>query len=262
MHHRLLRAIVGAVLVVLVAGCGGVPDSAPRVLFIGNSYTFENDLPQLFADLSRAGGHPVRTEMVAVGGATLAQHLAGPDAPAQIAAQPWDAVVLQEQSVIPALPDQRATDMYPAVRHLVQLARDAGAQPVLLLTWGRRDGLADAGFASFAAMQGQLTRGYLGIADELGVPVAPAGEAWQRGVEQQPGIALWQADGSHPSLAGSYLTACILYATIHAESPVGLSAPRGVSREDAALLQQLAYDAVLGDLARWHLTQEPIRRSP
>jgi hypothetical protein len=252
-----LRAMVGLGLVVagLLGGCGGAAGPSAHVLFIGNSYTSENDLPRLFADLSQAGGHPVAVEAVTVGGATLAQHLGGPDAPGRIAARHWEAVVLQEQSVLPALRGQRAAAMYPAARGLVKLARDAGARPVLLLTWGRRKGMPEAGFGSFAAMQDALTAGYLAIADELGATVAPAGEAWRGAVGRRPDLALWQADGSHPSLAGSYLTACVLYAALYGESPVGLAAPRGVLPEDAALLQQLARDTVLGDPARWHVQQ-------
>jgi hypothetical protein len=249
LHALVLRAIVAAALAGLLAG-GGCGPAPARVLFIGNSYTFENDLPRLFADLSQAGGRPVATEMVAVGGATLAQHLGGPDAPGRLAAHPWDVVVLQEQSVLPALAGRREAEMYPAVRGLVGLARAAGARPVLLLTWGRRDGLAEAGLASFGAMQDQLTRGTLGVADELGLAVAPAGEAWRAA---RQGLALWQADGSHPSLAGSYLAACVLYAALYGESPARLPAPPGLSAEDAALLQRLAAEVALGDLARWHL---------
>lgn len=252
MNHTLLRAIVGALLLGIIAGCSATGPSS-HVLFIGNSYTTENNLSRLFADLSNAGRHPVAVDVVAVGGATLAQHLKSPDAPGRIASRSWDVVVLQEQSILPAIPSQRTTGMYPAVRQLVQKARNAGARPVLLLTWGRRDGLPDAGFNSYDAMQAQLTKGYQGIADELGVTVAPAGEAWSREVAQGRGQVLWQADGSHPSLVGSYLTACVLYATIYGESPVGLPAPGGISQEDAKLLQQIAYDTMLSDPARWRV---------
>ncbi len=144
---------------------------------------------------------------------------------------------------------------YPAARKLVHLVRRAGARPVLLLTWGRRDGLPEFGFRDFDAMQTQITKGYLTIADELQVTVAPAGEAWRRGVAHDTGLALWQTDGSHPSLLGSYLTACVLYATIFGVSPVGLAAPNGVPREAAERLQQVANTVVLDDPARWHLTQ-------
>lgn len=251
-----LRAALAAVIAGLLAGCGEPPQPPVWVLFIGNSYTSEHNLPRLFADLAAAGGHPAEVSLVAWGGATLAGHLAKGDAADQIAAQPWDYVVLQEQSVLPALADQRTTEMYPAVRRLARLAREAGAQPVLLLTWGRRDGLRDGGFAGFGPMQDQLTRGYLGIADELGAPVAPAGEAWRRAIVESPTVALWQADGSHPSLAGSYLAACVLYAATFGESPAGLPAPRGIAPEEAAWLQEIAAAVTFGDRERWNLEED------
>lgn len=253
MPWMLLRGLLVAAAVGALAGCGGPPDPPIRVLFIGNSYTFEHNLPRLFADLAAAGGHPAEVDLVAWGGATLAEHVARGDAAARLAAQPWDRVVIQEQSVIPALADLRAREMYPAARRLARLAHEAGARPTLLLTWGRRDGLRDAGFAGFGPMQDQLTRGYLRIADELGLPVAPAGEAWRRAIAESPGVALWQADGSHPSLAGSYLTACVLYAATFGESPAGLPAPRGIAPEDAAWLQEIAAAVTLGDREQWGL---------
>ena len=250
---RSLQTMIRLLLSWLIAGCGAPPTPSARLLFIGNSYTYENDLPHLFAALAQAGGRPVTVDMVAVGGATLAQHLTTPDASARITAQPWDFVVLQEQSLLPAFAQRRTTEMYPAVRTLVQLVRKAGAQPVLLLTWGRRDGFAEFGFRDYATMQDQLTKGYRTIADELGVAVAPAGEAWRRGVAQDAGLALWQTDGSHPSLLGSYLTACVLYVTVFSVSPVGLPAPRGISEVEARQLQHLAYDTLLEHTERWHV---------
>ncbi len=229
--------------------------SAPslHVLFIGNSYTFANDLPRMFAGLARGGNHPVTTDMVAVGGATLQQHLSRSETRDKIAAERWDFVVLQEQSVIPAIPSLRTAQMYPAVRQFTRTIRARGAQPVLLLTWGRRDGLRDAGYRDFRTMQAQLTNGYMAIADELRMRVAPAGVAWQTAAARDTRLALWQADGSHPSEIGSYLTACIVYATVFRESPVGLPPSSGLSSEMARRLQELARETVLTDRARWHI---------
>ena len=98
-------------------------------------------------------------------------------------------------------------------------------------------------------MQEQLNAAYGGIAKELGLLVAPVGRAWQK----DPSPDLWQADGSHPSEMGSYLTACILYATIFRESPEGLPPSSGLSTEAARNLQILAQDTVLKDRRRWHL---------
>jgi hypothetical protein len=245
--------ILLAALVVAWGGPPAPPASATRVLFIGNSYVFTNDLPGSLATLAQAGKHPVVVDMAAEPGWTLAQHVAAAATRGKLTAQSWDFVVLQEQSMIPAVAVARTTGMYPAVRQLTQAIRAAHAEPVLLLTWGRRDGLRDYGLPDFRAMQQQLTAGTLAIADELGERVAPAGVAWQAALARYPGLALWQPDGSHPTQAGTYLTACVLYATLYHASPVGLPAPDGLPAELARRLQDLARETVLTEPARWHI---------
>ncbi|MGD0483621.1 MAG: hypothetical protein ABSB58_03090 [Gemmatimonadales bacterium] len=247
------RRLARIALAALALACGEQPAPATRVLFIGNSYTYANDLPQTFATLSQAGKHPVVVDMAAEGGWTLAQHLGASETLDKLNARQWDFVLLQEQSVVPAIPAERTAGMYPAVREFTQRIRALHAEPVLFLTWGRRDGLPDAGFPDFPSMQEQLTAGYLAIADELDDRVAPVGVAWQTGVSRDTSLALWDNDGSHPSASGSYLAACVLYATLFHASPVGLPAPAGIATGTARLLQELAQDAVLTDPGRWHL---------
>jgi hypothetical protein len=210
-----------------------------RVLFLGNSYTYVNDLPAVFRDLARAGGRNVETGMVANGGETLAQHAASPDSLGAIRGSRWQFVVLQEQSEIPALAAAWQTQMFPATETLVASIRSAGATPILLETWAHRDGLPDQGLDD-AAMQAAITQGYRSLGAALGVAVAPAGEAWQTVLRANPTIVLWQADGSHPSPAGTYLAACVLYARIFDASPVGIADTGGLSPDVAQALQVAA----------------------
>jgi hypothetical protein len=143
--------------------------------------------------------------------------------------------------------------MYPAVRRLVTAIRAHGAEPVLYLTWARRDGLADNGFADFGTMQTTITDGYLRIANELDLRVAPVGEAWRLVRGEVPDAPLFAGDGSHPAPAGTYLTACVLYATLFHASPEGLAVAAGVDRTFGARLQALAAAIVLKDPGRWHM---------
>src|SRR5437762_5402792 len=122
------------------AGCAS-EERAPactRVLFIGNSYTTVNDLPGVFASLARSGGHRVGTTSAAVDGWTLANHADSPATATALAASPWDIVVLQEQSQIPAIEEFRQTQLYPAARRLIRSVRHRCARPLLNLTWCRR----------------------------------------------------------------------------------------------------------------------------
>lgn len=229
------------------------PPPSVRVLFIGNSYTYVNDLPHLFATLAAAGKHPAEVEMVAPGGWTLMEHARSPDTRKKIDGSPWNFVVLQEQSIVPAVPQAREAGMYPAVRRLATIIRAHGSEPVLYATWGRRDGLGENGFADFQSMQTAITDGYLHIADELDVRVAPVGPAWQLAVAQHPGTPLWDGDGSHPALAGTYLAACVFYAALFHASPEGLPVPQGLDRSLGEQFQQYAATVVRGDASRWHL---------
>jgi hypothetical protein len=245
-----MKYLLCACLVIMLAASGCAPEDnchslqntgpVVRILFIGNSYTYVNDLPGMFTKLACSGGHQVETGMAAEGGWTLAQHAASSQTLDKVQFQKWDFIVLQEQSEIPAIQDARIQTMYPAVRQLVHSIRVAGAQPLLFMTWGHKEGDAPYGLATYYDMQAQLSTGYAGIAQELNVPVVPVGSAWLRGQTQANPLDLWQADGSHPTEQGSYLAACVFYAAIFHQSPVGLGYLAGVDPATVQTLQTLA----------------------
>ncbi|MDR3577869.1 MAG: hypothetical protein P4L50_28735 [Anaerolineaceae bacterium] len=247
------RLLLLVILVLSLCGCmpenqcNWPPNQNPvmHVLFIGNSYTYVNDLPGTFGKLACSGGHKVATDMAANGGWTLQQHAASTDTLAKLQGQKWDYVILQEQSEVPAVQSWRVQMMYPAARLLVAKIRQDGAKPIFFLTWGHKDGLPDNGLPDYTAMQNQLSVGYFGIANELNVPVAPVGRAWQVGRFQANPPDFWQSDGSHPTINGTYLAASVFYAEIFQQSPVGLAYTDGLDAGAAQNLQTLAANATL-----------------
>ena len=222
------------------------------MLFIGNSYTSVNDLPAVFAELAHSGGHQVETGMVAEGGATLGDHAASAATAAKLASAKWDVVVLQEQSQIPSVDQLRQSEMYPAARRLADAIYRQGSRPMFFLSWAHRDGWPENGLPDYASMQSAIDDGYLAIAAEEQAAVAPVGIAWAT-VISQAHPALWQDDGSHPTTAGTYLAACVFYATLFHQSPRGLNYHADLSAVDAAILQTVAAQTVLDDPARWGL---------
>jgi len=256
----LVAALAGAGIAASLLALGmmsaGCPDparsaSCTRVLFIGNSYTTVNDLPSVFGSLARSGGHRVETANAAVDGWTLAQHADSPATAAKLASANWDIVVLQEQSQIPSVEELRQTQMYPAARRLISSIRNSGARPLLYLTWGHRDGWPENGMPTYAAMQSAIDDGYLAIAGDQRAAVAPVGDAWATLIARGAPDAPWQDDGSHPTEAGTYLAACVFYATIFRENPKGLGYHSSLSADAAATIQSIAAETVLRDPARW-----------
>src|SRR3984893_12492961 len=227
---------VGLLILQMNAGC---PDQqhAPactRILFIGNSYTTVNTLPGVFAKLARSGGHRVDAGTAAGDGWTLENHAGSPVTAAKLAGNRWDIVVLQEQSQLPSVEQFRQTQMYPAARRLVGAIRKQGARPLFHLTSARRDGWTENGMPDYASMQAAINQGDVAIAGDQHVAVAPVGYAWATLVTRGAGATLWQQDGSHPTEAGTYLAACVFYATIFRESPKGLAYHASLSAQEAA----------------------------
>lgn len=214
--------------------------SVTRVRFLGNSYTYRNNLPDQFAELARSGGQDVETGTVAEGGWRLADHVQSPETLDQISSGKWTYVVLQEQSQIPAFEPLRAREMYPAARELVSRIRVSGATPIFFLTWAHRDGWPKYRMNDYESMQLEIQRGYQEIAAELNVRIAPVGTAWLAAVREHPDLNLWRDDGRHPSKQGTYLAACVFYQVIFKESPVGLTHRAGLSRNTAKTLQSIA----------------------
>jgi hypothetical protein len=254
-------ACLAACMALLAVGCMGSPRATCppgatgggclRVLFVGNSYTYVNDLPGMLAVIAGSAGHLVETRTVARGGATLADAVDRPETADAIATTRWDVVVLQEQSEIPAAVGAREAQMYPATRRLARQIEASAATPLLFDTWAHRDGWPEAGLPTYERMQREVDRGYLAIAHELGIAVAPVGAAWLEARTDAPGMNLWQGDGSHPNERGTYLAACVFYAALFHESPVGSTFDGGLSDQDAQVLQRIAATTVLARSARW-----------
>jgi hypothetical protein len=254
-------AVLLACLAILFsAGCAGgaLPTCEPkapsctRILFLGNSYTYVNDLPGTFGKLANSAGRQVQIAVVANGGETLADHAASTDSTGRIDAGHWNYVVLQEQSEQPATAGAKYY-MYPAARTLAARAEAVGAIPMLFMTWAHRDGLPSAGLPDYKSMQTTINSAYLEIATELHVPVAAVGYAWWFMRQDHPQISMWADDGSHPSTAGTYLAACVFYASIFRQSPVGIGFHGGLSDADARIIQDEANERVFDPTWNWGL---------
>jgi len=185
-----------------------------RVLFVGNSYSF--GVPQAFTKVAAEHHRIVETGDSAYGGWTLAQHAEHVGTLEKIRSRKWDIVVIQEHSLVPAMPARkRNSRMFGPLRFLVQEARAHGAVPVLYQTWGRRDGNAQLRGDGFHQMTARLREGYRAAARSTGgVVVIPVGDAWEREMIAGRGRELFIEDGSHPSTAGDALTAATFYRAI------------------------------------------------
>jgi hypothetical protein len=239
--------------VLMLAAAASAQTDTLRLLFIGNSHTYYNNLPHLFANLAQSGGYPVVVDSNTPPGYTLEGHCSNPITLSKIAQGGWDYVILQEQSLYPVIDFYRYGSMYPAARHLDSLISSVGARTALYMTWGWRgggqhdvNGHYSIPFVDYFQMQDTLTAAYVMLADQLSALLLPAGCAWARAMRTDTTLDLWQPDNYHPKLEGSYIAACVFYATFFHQTPLGLTYTAGLDPDSAAFFQLMAEQTVLG----------------
>lgn len=232
-----------------------------RALFLGNSYTSVNNLPQLVADVAASTGDTLIFDSNTPGGYTLQNHATNSSSLAKIAAGNWEYVVLQEQSQLPAFPDSQVeVEVFPYAHLLDSIihAENTCAETVFYMTWGRKNG--DASNCSFwppvctySGMDSLLNLRYRMMADTTNGIVSPVGSVWNYVRQNYPLIELYQSDDSHPSVAGSYAAACTFYSIFFRKDPSLITFNATLPESDASIIRAVTKMIVFDSLLHWHV---------
>lgn len=229
-----------------------------RVLFIGNSLTFANDLPNMIADIAESHGNEMIYDSYTQGGARLAQHASNIDVLMKLRAQLWDFVVLQEQSQYPGFsPSQLSIDVFPHAKRLTEAIKRThqDTSVVFYMTMARRNGDPEnrhvsAELLTYEGMQKRVNSAYLEMAQDNNGLIAPVGKVWEIIRQQRPEINLY-ADDVHPNETGTYLAASVFYATLFQSPSLDSSVPPQVDAEIAQYIQNVADKTVLEPAEQW-----------
>jgi hypothetical protein len=212
-----------------------------KVLFVGNSYTHVNNLPQIVSIVSQGVNTMLITKQSTKGGAKLRDHWFGErglKTKKIIKNGNFDIVVLQGYSMSTILePDS----LRKYLKLFCNYVRENGAEPYFYNTWARE---------KVPQSQKTIDSVYYSIATETNATVVPVGQAWEQAKKLRPDIKLYEKDGSHPSKFGTILAAYTFVATIVHELPV--KPKRAYSAEDIDgefLLLMYFYGDEISDVA-------------
>ena len=194
-----------------------------KALFIGNSYTYFNDLPALFKALAEENGKELAVDSVTKGGWKLHQYLDVENEYSEklrslLESEHFDVAFLQEQSVLPII-DFDAFES--GVTRLTECLKSHVDRIILYETWGRKEGsqkLIEQNWTR-SGMTDALSAAYHRVGDALGHKVSPVGEAFLALNTENPDIELFNPDRTHPSYTGSCLAAAVHYKTLFGEKP-------------------------------------------
>ena len=235
-----------------------------RVLFIGNSYTAVNNLPQLTADCALSigfAGFPMEISSSTPGGTTFQVHTTNATSQSLINQGNWDYVVLQEQSQLPSFPDsQVAVECFPFATALNEqiLAADSCAETIFYMTWGRQNGDASncaswPPVCTYEGMDSLLNLRYRQMAIDNQAILSPVGALWKYIRTNYPEINLYAADGSHPSLEGTYAAACSMVSVIFRTDPTLITYSTTLDPVVAEKIRLAAQTVVFNNFAEWHV---------
>ncbi len=233
-----------------------------RVLFLGNSYTYVNNLPQLIADVAASNGDSLIHDSNTPGGYTLQGHSTNTTSLNKIMQGNWDFVIMQEQSQRPSFPlSQVQSDVFPYAQYLDSVinANNTCVETMFYMTWGRKNG--DSGnclswppVCTYSGMDSLLRLRYMMMADMNDAVVSPVGSVWRYIRNHYPNIDLYSPDESHPSAAGSYAAACSFYAAIFRKDPTQITFDFSLNATDAANIRTAAKEVVIDSLAQWFIS--------
>lgn len=216
-----------------------------KVLFVGNSLTYYNEMPMMAAAMSEREPRPMRIAFAVRAGASLKQLWNETDARQKIARTHWDYVVIQGGAGA-AGPLKNIDDFNDYLARFAAEARRSGAEPLFYQVWSLKEP------AEHEAASLQSAR-------RIRARVIPAGGAWYD-LTNSGRFTQLDSDGIHPNLLGSYLIACTHYSTIYDKSAAGSKydfrnfAAAGpadealrtgvITAEDARAIQDAAWRAV------------------
>lgn len=232
-----------------------------NVLFLGNSYTEVNNLPNLVKNMAISVGNTVNFDSNTPGGHTLQGHWGNGISKSKIEQGNWDFVVLQEQSQIPSFPDNYVNNnMFPYAKKLDSLINKNNpcAETIFYMTWGRKNG--DAGncaanpvVCTYQGMDNAIKTRYEMMALQNNGIMSPVGAVWRYIRNNYPNIELYSSDESHPSLAGSYAAACAFYTVIFRENPSLIPYTANLDPTTASQIREAAKTVVFDQLLTWNV---------
>lgn len=257
-HYKIFSSI--AIIAALANAATSFAQPVKRkVLFIGNSYTAANFLPNLVRDVAVSAGDTFLTDFIAPGGFTFEMHSADLATKGKIDIGDWNYVVLQEQSQRPAFSDAEvAVDVYPFAKTLDSLVHDKNkcGRSVFFQTWGYKNG--DAGncpvfppICTYKGMDSLLELRYQKMALDNKALLSPVGLVFREIRTALPSINLYELDESHPSMHGSYAAAVTFYTILSGKNPTAITFNAGLPPAEANQIRQIVLLNVYSKLAKF-----------
>jgi PKD domain/Secretion system C-terminal sorting domain len=229
-----------------------------KVLFIGNSITYFNDMPIIFKDIANNKGKNITTDMYAPGGTGFVNHVQDNAVYDKFRNQVWDAVVLQPGSGESAGVSWPVNTTIERGQKLVDSIRKYSPCAKIFLyeiPYGVKSNDGVTGdYTNYQVTQTMIKDSITKLTDGLHLQMVPAGECTRMHYTTQQDLLLHGSfNDIHPNLNGSYLVASAMFAAIFQELVSGCTSYSGVTQQTAEYFQNIADQIVLANKQQWRI---------
>ncbi len=255
------------IVMALITFSANAQTDTTRVLFIGNSFTYTNDVPTLVQGLANAAGYQLKFVMHAPGGISVGDtaqgtsaHMNNPIVFDLIRSDNWDFVSLQDNQgrFIYGNCHFPDTNVSKVVRGHIKI-RDSVhyyhpcAHMLWFAGWGPKNGYAGIS-STGSGLIDNIYYNYKCLKNTAGEIISPIGKAWERAIDTIPAADPWGPDETHESLAGAYLTAAVIFTSIYRMNTETVAFDGGLDSTTARTFRRIAYQTVMDSLAPTNLS--------
>ena len=250
-----------SVLLFLLISFSSNSQETRSVLFLGNSYTYYNDMPVMLSQAANSAGDTFEYQSNSIPNASWSTHTTNSESLARIMQGNWDFVVLQGAGRSTGRDEQYLEEnVYPYVNILNGLIEEYNpcGETMFYMTWGERNGVPSEcpiwpPFCSYEEMDDLIRQRHLLMAENYEANTSPVGAVWRYIRDNNPSIDLYDPDGSHPSLAGSYAGAITFYSSIFSKDPNLVSYNSTLSPSVASYIREAVHLVVYDNLSNWYI---------
>ena len=217
-----------------------------NILFLGNSFTYYNDMPTMLEQLGIMNGYQVHVEQLTYGGYSLFQFINEVEVASKVKQlfreKHWDYVILQDQSSKP-LYDK--LELISSIASLDKMIKQQDGKTILYSTWSYRDDSAmlQSTTLTYDDFYNVLTKGYEEAGELVHAVVAPVGTVFHKLTKEYSEIDLIIEDDFHPNIKGSFVAAYVFYSLIFGNDNSSYI-PDDLNEKDAEILRKVVQEIV------------------
>lgn len=169
-----------------------------KILFVGNSLTYSNNLPLLVTQIANEQEINLSTELLAKSNYALIDHWDEGELQLKINSKSFDFIIVQQG---PSSQKEGRKLLFDSIKKLNKICRQNKSQLAVFMVWPSKQ---------YYQTFDKVNKNHREVAEKYNTLLCPVGEIWKAHFDKTNDFDYYASDGFHPSLKGSQVAAKII----------------------------------------------------